>query len=169
MINIKNKNKKKGFILFINGFLGAILIVIYISNIVIANGMTRQNLKLTQHLKDLKVLQIEQQKLAITATELQSIDRLSRESTRLQLVKAADVRYLRNEHIMAGGFGSALEFIGPIIRVRGNRGAGNGRTLLMFLTCAGRRLILDDGTIQGTSRDLLAVISSDSKSRRVVP
>jgi len=96
MILNKNKNKKSGrkIIFKINIFLVSVLAFSFFLNLVISNDMATQKHETKIYKNQLNNLKIDQQKLTVKVAELQSSDRLSVESERLNLVKADTIKYI---------------------------------------------------------------------------
>ncbi len=96
---LKNKNKKtnKNFIFRCNVLLAIIFASVIFVNLIVANHAANQRYEISQYLKEYNSLQFEKERLSLTVAELQSSERLSAESQRLNLVKADSVRYIASK------------------------------------------------------------------------
>ena len=91
--------KKQGSssVTIINRVLVAAIVVMYLTNLALANYSATRSYVLASALGKLHTIQDEQQQLSVSAAQMQSSLRLIAESDRLKLVKATDVRYVRTE------------------------------------------------------------------------
>ena len=90
----KNKNKKFNWLL-INVAVLILLIGSFLSRLIFSNFAATQDYELSRYSVELKDLQRDYEQLTLSATDLQSIDRLLADSGRLNLVKVDQVYYLR--------------------------------------------------------------------------
>ncbi len=100
MLQTKNKNKNSRWFA-INVALLILLITSFLTRLIFSNFAANQTYELTSYTKNLKDARTQNEQLILASTELQSMDRLINDSTRLNLVKVATVYYLKSQGSVA--------------------------------------------------------------------
>lgn len=99
----KTKTKKitRALIFRVNITLISALMVSLLAHLVVANHAAIQRTEISGYMEHYNQLQIAKQKLAVAVAELQSSERLSEESKRMNLVKAETIYYISGKGSVA--------------------------------------------------------------------
>ena len=77
--------------------------VLFLAQVIVVNHASNQRYEISQYLREYRDVQAEHQKLSVHAVELQSSERLSSESSRLNLVAVDSIRYIEAAGAVALG------------------------------------------------------------------
>lgn len=101
MTKRKNKKINRKVITRTNVALLAVLVLGYLGQLALTNHASNQRYQISQYLSQFGELQTETQRLSVQAAELQSSERLSSESARINLVKADSIHYIAGTSAVA--------------------------------------------------------------------